>query len=149
MSHSFVLQGSRMQLINQLVYFDDQQQEFLDQYFPGTPKDRVQIEQVLSEYSKTLENILSEFTQDQLNSTVLIGSQMKLLYIEGGFTETFTVVFPHQAEPSQNKISFLSPVGIQLLLGKVNQTYQIKNPSGGVEVRLEEIKYNNCGDLEQ
>ncbi|NOU96355.1 transcription elongation factor GreAB [Paenibacillus sp. LMG 31456] len=147
MSHSIVLQGSRTQLINQLVYFDEQKKDFLDHYFPNSAKERGKIELLLSVYSVTLERILGVFTQENLNSTVLIGSRMKIVYLEDGYTESYTIVFPHQADPNSNKISFLSPIGFQLLMAKINETYQLKIPSGEIKVKLEEIIYNNCGDL--
>ncbi|TDF96357.1 GreA/GreB family elongation factor [Paenibacillus piri] len=148
MNRSIPLQGSRTQLVNQLVYFDEQKQEFLDHYFPNSGRERLKIDQLLSDYAKTLEGILAGFTQESLNSTVLIGSRMRLLYVEDGLTESYTVVFPHQAEPNENKVSFLSPIGLQLLLAKTNETCRLKVPSGELEVRLEEIRYNNSGHVE-
>ncbi|MFD0676101.1 MULTISPECIES: GreA/GreB family elongation factor [unclassified Paenibacillus] len=147
MSHSLLLQGSRTQLINQLVYFDEQKKDFLDQYFPNSAKERSKIELLLSVYSAALEKILGEFNEESLNSTVLIGSRMKISYLEDGFTDSYTIVFPHQAEPNSNKISFLSPIGLQLLMAKINETYQLKISSGEIDVKLQEIMYNNCGYL--
>ncbi|MEI7024746.1 GreA/GreB family elongation factor [Paenibacillus sp. y28] len=149
MNHSFLLQGSRTQLVNQLVYFDEEKMNFLDHYCPGHTRDRLRNEQLLSVYTSTLEQLLADFTAERLNAMVLIGSQVRLHYVEDSFTELFTIVFPHQADPNKNMISFLSPIGHQLLLGRANESYPLLVPSGEITVRIEEIKYMNRGDFKE
>jgi transcription elongation factor GreA len=149
MSHSLALNGSRTQLISQLIYLNDEKTHFLDQYCPSYGHERSKIDQTLTAYSSTLEQILAEFSEESITSAVLIGSQVKLCYVEDDFTESYTIVFPHQADPNANKISFLSPIGSQLLMTRTNGTYQLKIPSGEVRVRVEEIKYMNRGDLHE
>ena len=148
MNHSISLTGSRTQLVSQLVYFDDEKTHFLDHYYPQYGQERIKIDQTLSAYAATLESILAEFNEDRLSSTVLIGSQVKLCYIEDDFTEDYTIVFPNQADPNVNRISFLSPLGFQLLMKKKNELHRLKVPSGELQVRVEDVKYMNRGDLQ-
>jgi transcription elongation factor GreA len=147
MSHSPQLQESRLQLLAQLVYFDEQKVDFLDQYYPVSPRERSKIDKMIAGYSKMIEKILADFNQDSLNSAVLIGSEMRICYLDDGYTDTFAVVFPHQVDPNLNKISFLSPIGHQLLMARKNETYPLKIPSGEVTVRIEDIAYKAYGDL--
>ncbi|TBL76034.1 GreA/GreB family elongation factor [Paenibacillus thalictri] len=148
MSHSFLLQGSRAQLIGQLVYFDEEIVPFLDQYFPGQDRQRSRVEKRITEYSALLERILADFHTESLNSAVLIGSQLELVYVEDGSTETYTIVFPHQTDPGNNRISFLSPMGLQLLLAQKNETCQLIVPSGELAVMIKDIKYMNRGSMD-
>lgn len=146
MNHSFILDGSRAQLISQLIYLNDDKTYFLDQYFPSYGQERSRVDQTLAAYSASLETILANFNEQSLASSVLIGSQVQLCYIEDDFMESYTIVYPHHAKPNDNKISFLSPIGLQLLMTKRNETYQLKIPSGEVKVKVENIKYINAGD---
>lgn len=147
MNRSIAYENSRHQLIRQLVYFDEKRSAFLDQYFPNYSKERTQTEQLLGAYSETLERILHENTPDSLNGTVLIGSRMRLDYLDDGSAEEYTIVFPHQADPYNNWISFLSPIGSQLLMARHNGTYSLDVPSGAMKVQIAELKYYHCSDL--
>lgn len=147
MNHSLLYQGSRTQLVQQLLYFDEEKIAFLNQYFPDRTKQRSDAEALLSRYSSSLEQLLSDFTEEVLNSTVLIGSQLEIRYLDDHSTDTYTIVFPNQAEPSDNKISMLSPIGMQLLLAKLGSTYQLAIPSGELSVKIESIKFVNSGEV--
>ncbi|MFF2019440.1 GreA/GreB family elongation factor [Paenibacillus sp. NPDC058177] len=149
MNHSLLYQGSRTQLVSQLLYFDEEKLGFLNQYFPERSKERVTAEALLSCYCVTLEQLLADFNEEQLNSRVLIGSQLTLRYLEDGETDIYTIVFPNQAEPSDSKVSMLSPVGMQLLLAEVGSTRRLKVPSGELDVVVESIKFVNSGEVGQ
>jgi transcription elongation factor GreA len=138
---------SKTQLINQLVYLDEEKSNFLDQYFPAYGRDRHDMDQLLVSYCEELEKIIANSDEKSINATVLIGSQVKLRYLDDDFIENFSIVFPEQAKPDINHISFLSPIGKQLLMSKTTQTHKLNIPSGVIEVSIEEIQYMNCGDL--
>ncbi|MCQ6559582.1 GreA/GreB family elongation factor [Paenibacillus mendelii] len=133
--------GSKTQLINQLVYFDEEKAKFLEQYFTDQSKERTEMEKLLSLYCKTLEQIVSDVNETTLQSTVLIGSQVKLRYEDDDSLETYTVVFPHEAEPEYNRISFLSPIGRKLLMSTMMQSHELDIPSGVIKIHVEDIKY--------
>ncbi len=147
MNHSFLYQGSRLQLVNQLVYFDEEKINFLNQYFPEHNQKRRIVEKTLSEYSSTLERIIKNLDEENLNSIALIGSKLELQYVDDGSSESFTIVFPHRADPSRNSVSFLSPIGFQLLMTQSNETYQLDIPSGETSVKVKGIKFVNHGDV--
>lgn len=147
MNLSLLYQGSRAQLLNQLVYFDEEKMNFLDQYFPEHNSKRNSVEQMLTKYSGYLEHILSDLTAEKLNSVALIGSQLEIRYLDDDMDDTFTIVFPNQADPNENKISFLSPLGFQLLMAKRNEIASLDVPSGQISIQIKEIKYVNSGNL--
>jgi transcription elongation factor GreA len=151
MNHSNILQNQRfnIQLVNQLVFFDDEKNFFLMQYLPDDSNEQKKVEQVLSVYTTSLEKIIKDGNEESLNSMVLIGSQVTLRYEDDGFEEQFTIVFPQKADPSKNWISFLSPIGLQLLMTRVNESYGFVVPSGILGVKIQEIKYMNYGHLDK
>lgn len=148
MNHSLALEGCRSQLLKQLVYFDEEKIHFLDQYFPDYNPKRTLVERVLNDYMKTVGDILANFSEEQVNSVALIGSRLELEYTDDATKESFTIVFPHKANPDQNLVSFLSPLGFQLLLAKPGQTRQLEIPSGSLTVCIREVRYVNSGDLD-
>lgn len=149
MNHSTIHQGSNTQLVNQLVFFDEEKQSFLKRYIPNDLKERNRMDQVLSMYTTSLESIIPKGSQELLNSMVLIGSQVTLCYEEDGYEDQYTVVFPHMTDPSKNWISFLSPIGLQLLMTKMDTSYEFIVPSGTMKVRIKDIKFMNYGDTEK
>lgn len=149
MNHSTIHQGSNTQLVNQLVFFDEEKQSFLKRYIPNDLKERIRMDQVLSMYTTSLESIIPKGSQELLNSMVLIGSQVTLCYEEDGYEDQYTVVFPHMTDPSKNWISFLSPIGLQLLMTKIDNSYEFTVPSGTMKVRIKDIKFMNYGDTEK
>lgn len=135
------IKDSKTQLINQLVYFDDEKAKFLKHYFDDQSKERADLDRLLTSYCTELEHIVSNLNETTLHSTVLIGSQVKLRYEDDGSCETYTVVFPNEAQPELNRISFLSPIGRKLLLSKVMQSYELDIPLGVIKINIEGIKY--------
>lgn len=148
MSHSLIYEGSRAQLVKQLVFFDEEKVNFLNQYYPDFGPKRSAAERLITNYVAELERLSADFTPDKLQSVALIGSELSIRYLDDGddFTETFTIVFPHLADPDRNRVSVLSPLGYQLLLAKVGETRSLDVPSGQMNVRIEQIKYVNNGE---
>jgi transcription elongation factor GreA len=147
MNRSLLMEGSRSQLVNQLVYLDEEKTHFLNHYYPENNQKRTEVERMLSMYSSALERIVSDLDEENLNSMALIGSRLELRYLDDNSIEAFTIVFPHYADPNQNLISFLSPMGFQLLRAKVHETYRLAVPSGQISVRVETIRFMNKGDV--
>lgn len=149
MNHSLLHQGSRTQLIQQLIYFDEEKNGFLNHYCAGNSKLKNSAEQLINRYCTVLEELLSDFSEEKLNSSVLIGSKLTLRYLEDGDTDTHTIVFPAYTEPSAGKISLLSPMGMQLLLARCNKEYLLDVPSGNIAVMIDSITFENSGEIEK
>ncbi len=146
MNHSLIIEGSRKQLVNQLVYFDEEKIHFLDHYVPEHGRKRTTVQTLLSTYTSAVEEILSDFSLEALNSRAMIGSEITLQYVNDQSMDTFTIVFPHLADPIANTISFLSPIGQQLLLSRTHDTCELELPEGSESIKIIQIKYVNAGD---
>ncbi|AFH62817.1 GreA/GreB family elongation factor [Paenibacillus caseinilyticus] len=146
MNHSSIQQRYRNQLTEQLVYFDEEKDEFLQEYFPHNDRHRLLVERTLSVYCSTLEKlIVHPSTNDMINEFALIGSRVDVYFLESQSVESFTFVFPTKTDPDRSMISFLSPIGFQLLLSRRNEVYEINIPSGKTQVRIEGILFSNHG----
>ncbi len=73
-------------------------------------------------------------TQASDDGRVSMGSQVTVEV--NGKERTYQLVGPHEANPSQGRISHLSPVGAALLNRKVGETVRVENESGGTEYRI-------------
>lgn len=70
---------------------------------------------------------------------VSVGTNVKLLDIEFEEEEIYSIVGPTEANPSENKLSYESPVG-KALLGKVaGDIVDVQTPGGVVQFKILEI----------
>lgn len=143
-----ILTGARNHLVNQLIFFDEQYTSFFDQYFPEPNKERIAMEKHIQRYWEALELIL---TQDDstlantLNTTVLVGSTVTVYYYEDRETEQYTIVYPTESDPDKHRISFLSPIGKQLLLASVGDDVALETPAVHQSIRIEAVKLTYLG----
>jgi transcription elongation factor GreA len=136
------LSATRTHLINQLIYFDDSYSLFFDTYFPEQSRERSAMEKKIRSYLQELEGLLKlddEALDQTLKSRTFVGSSVKIRY-EDGYDETFTVVYPTAIDPDKNRISFLSPIGRQLLMAKAGDSITLETPVENHQVRVEEVK---------
>lgn len=147
MNHSLLQQTSRTQLLKQLIYFDEEKNGFLNHYFPAINSNRRHAEELINSYCTVLEQLMSDFSDEKLRSTVLIGSRLNLRYLSDGYMDSYTLVFPAYADPTEGKISWLSPLGMQLLMAESQQEYQLEVPSGKMSVRIDSIEFENNGEV--
>lgn len=147
MSTSWQLQASKMQLLRQLVFFDEQKSIFLDQYYPSHNSERKQAELLLDRYCQEVERLISRLDEASLHSKVFIGSRADLRILEDGTTVSFTLVFPQNARPDRSHISFLSPTGRQLLLAQPGQQVTLTFPTENLKAHIEDIKYVHQGEV--
>lgn len=142
MSHSDA--GIRSALIGQLVFFDEQISSFLDEYSDSARQDRVKLRKLIERYRRELQDVTSrsdERLDDSLRSVVLIGSSVKIEFPEDSMVETYTIAFPEHIDPDENRISFLSPLGLSLLLGNVSDSVTVEGPGGNYVVHVQDVKF--------
>jgi regulator of nucleoside diphosphate kinase len=70
---------------------------------------------------------------------VAMGSTVRLRDLETGEDETYTLVYPEQADIRENTISVLAPVGTALLGYRAGDTVEWPVPSGIRRFRIEEV----------
>jgi len=150
MSHSHLL-GTRKHLASQLVFFDEQLPLFLDTYFQAYNKERQQIDRLIRDYMSKLESVLTgddESLELALSSIALMGSSVTVNYVEDGMQEEYTIVYPTEADADRGRLSFLSPIGRQLLLKAIGDEIVVDGPADQYRVRIDHIQYSYIGGFE-
>ncbi len=143
MSHS-PSNSIHSRLMEQLVFFDEQRFDFIDTYFRHIPPANRQKEvQFIDQYLSTVEALLPELKEANTSTLpkVLIGCEVSLFYEDDQMEESFTICFPETANPDSGRISFLSPIGQQVLMRSANETIQLQAPMGKVDVTVQRIKF--------
>ncbi|QQE73180.1 GreA/GreB family elongation factor [Brevibacillus composti] len=130
-------------LVEQLVFFDEQRIPFLDLHFAGKHNERQKANQWLDQYVSTVESLLKDTSGSDTSTLpkVVIGSEVTLHYVDEGLDESLTICFPEQTDPDLGRISFLSPMGRQLLMNPVNEPIRLEMPMGAQEVVVRSIRF--------
>lgn len=150
MNHSFnPLAATRKHLVNQLVFFDEQYPNFIDLYLSGfSNHEKKSMDELLRKYTASLSDMLGSddsALREMLNHVVLIGSKVKVEFAEDNTTDSFTVVYPTESDPDTNRVSFISPIGRQLLGATCNAPLVLEVPAGRQHILIREIKYAYIG----
>ncbi|MFT9846251.1 GreA/GreB family elongation factor [Aneurinibacillus sp. REN35] len=144
MNHSLTYYPLRKSLIKQLIYIEENTTELLDLYVSSTMvHDRdfnffkryvAEVEAFLSDDEKSTYPALSK---------VFIGCQVAVLFKEDNYIEHFTICFPEQSDPTRGYISFLSPVGRQLLLHALDEEMVLVTPGGETNITITKIEFKD------
>ena len=71
---------------------------------------------------------------------VAMHSTVRLRDLETGEEETYTLVYPHEADIEDNRLSVLAPVGTALLGYRVGDVVEWPVPVGVARFRIEEVR---------
>ena len=74
------------------------------------------------------------------NGVVSIGSTVRVTDAATGEDLTFTIVGPLEADPTQGRISHVSPVGAALLGHATGETVTVMVPGGTLELRVGQVE---------
>jgi len=99
MNHRCLSEDIREGLIRQLVYFDENRFNLLDQLTFSTPSEMKEIRLLLEHYVKRIESIVTGNEEDLRQSRVLIGSKVLLRFEDGSDRESYTIVLPEDTDP--------------------------------------------------
>lgn len=72
---------------------------------------------------------------------VTMNSRVRLLFLDDGEEETYTLVYPEDANIKEGKLSVLAPIGTAILGSRVGDEVDWEVPSGTIRVRIEEILF--------
>jgi regulator of nucleoside diphosphate kinase len=75
------------------------------------------------------------------DDVVTMNSRVRLKDIETGEEKNYSVVFPSQADMTENKISILAPIGTAILGYRTGDTVNWQVPAGTRTIRIQEILY--------
>lgn len=141
MNHS--LQHSREYFFQQLDFIDENIKELTSLYLSSTPIQE-RLKHFFNLYVLEVEDLLKTNQRNNVISffpKVYIGTKVSVLYVEDNETEDFVICFPEQSDPDLGYISFLSPVGRQLLLKNIGEEISLKIPNGELLVTIKEISF--------
>jgi regulator of nucleoside diphosphate kinase len=98
-----------------------------------------------SEYLEKLKMELdraSIVTPQEIPPTVVtMNSTIELVDMDTKETETYTLVFPDDADISKGKISILAPIGTAMLGYEIGDVFEWEVPAGKRRLRVERIIY--------
>lgn len=72
--------------------------------------------------------------------SVNVGTTVRVLFMDEGDEDEFTIVGAREADPMNNRISNESPIGAALLGHKVGEIATVNAPEGAYEVKVLEIR---------
>ncbi|MFD0961593.1 GreA/GreB family elongation factor [Paenibacillus chungangensis] len=128
-------------LRKQLDNLVKERSKLLEASYHQLSKERKATEQLLDKYTDTIKQLLDN-DAPIADGMVMIGSKVELEYLEYQTTDTFIIAFPHETDPEEGVISFLSPIGSQLLLAAIDSVVSIHTPAGAMQVRIISITHS-------
>ena len=139
----------RETLVSKLSFFDEQLTLFLDRYLPASDDVRVARERrntkaFIERYMFKLENFLQQNSGsgDRIcPDFAFIGSTVTVLY-DDGQRESYTLCFPEDSDPDNDCISFISPLGSQLLMAVKGSQVTIVTPGQITNVTITDVSYD-------
>lgn len=79
---------------------------------------------------------------DQIPADVItMHSTARLIDAETGEEMVYTLVFPHEADIDQHRISVLAPIGVAILGYRVGDSLEWQVPEGVSRLKVEEVLY--------
>lgn len=105
-------------------------------------------------YINTLEEKLefaeTAFSEDIPSNVVTMRSRVRLSDLETGQDNTYTLVFPNEADVDKGKISILAPLATAILGRKLGEVVEFQTPSGLRRLSVDEIIYQpeSAGDYD-
>lgn len=72
---------------------------------------------------------------------VTMNSKVRVRDMHTGEEDTYTLVFPEQADIEAGKISVVAPIGTAMLGQRVGDEFQWQVPGGTVKLRVEAVPY--------
>lgn len=92
---------------------------------------------------KYLENVLHSaviIAKDATSDTVKVGAEVTIVEDGSDDEETYYIVGAAEANPSEGKISHLSPIGSALIGAKKGDKVRVQTPSGQIIFKVKKIK---------
>jgi transcription elongation factor GreA len=134
---------SKDYFVQQLDYIDENIIELTDLYTSSTPMQE-RLKHYFNIYVLEVENLLKINQKNDFISSfpkVFIGTKVTVLYDGENETEDYVICYPEQSDPDSGFISFLSPVGRQLLLKNIGEKISLKIPTGNILITIKEISF--------
>lgn len=95
----------------------------------------------LAKLQAELDRAVVVASEDVADDVITMNSTVVLVDLDTQEEETYTLVFPEDADISQGKISILAPIGTALLGYEVGDVIEWDVPAGKRRLRVAEITY--------
>lgn len=141
MNHS--LHHNKDFFLQQLNFIDENIKELTNLYISSTPIQE-RLKHFFNLYVLEVEDLLKINQRNDYISffpKVFIGTKVTVLYDEENETEDYVICYPEQSDPDLGYISFLSPVGRQLLFKNIGEKISLNIPTGELLITIKEISY--------
>lgn len=134
-------------LIKHLVSIEEEKAYVIDKYYPELTNERSNFDELLSNYIKNIEDIVSNGIKldEKAADTcpiVIIGSNIVLRDAYTNKLENLQIVSPFCSKINldADSASYLSPMGRAFLLKKVYDDVKVETPMGIFEYKIEAIE---------
>lgn len=95
----------------------------------------------IDDLERELERATAVDPEDVPSDVITMNSTVRLRDLDTGDVETYTLVYPAEADVDENRISVLAPIGTAIIGYRVGDVIKWPVPSGFVRLRVEEILY--------
>ena len=107
--------------------------------YSSAKEDQGFMEGRIQELESLLSNVKLIDEMDREKGVVNIGSVVTLQEVGEDETEEYTIVGTHEADPMNNRISFLSPIGAAIHKRKHGETVMVETPSGTIKMKIVKV----------
>lgn len=114
-----------------------------------SPKYRASHAVLVASLREELENAKVVESGKVPRGVVTMHSKVRIRDLEEDETETYTLVYPEEADINEGKLSVLAPLGTALLGAKSGQVVAFDAPAGQRRLKVEKVVYQPeaAGDL--
>lgn len=123
------------ELIKHTASFGDLKENFA---YQQAKEEQAMLERKIKEIEEIIRDAV--ILKENKGTEIQLGSVVYLKNIETQKTERFHIVDPIESNPDENKISFNSPLGKELIGKKVGDKILVKIPAGTKKYKIEKIE---------
>ena len=124
-----------------LIYITDSDMKRLKELVKVAREFGKEDERYLKELEGELDRGKIVKSKDIPNDVITMNSKVCLRDVDAQEETIYWLVFPGDADPDQDKISILAPIGTALLGYKVGDIIEWKVPAGIVKLKVKEMLY--------
>ncbi|WP_210367542.1 GreA/GreB family elongation factor [Bacillus sp. REN3] len=130
---------------DQLAFIEENYKELNNLYVSSTPLNE-QVKDFLAIYVREVEKytaLLGRMGSDKPPLKVFIGTKVTVSFDGDEDREDYHICLPDHSNPDNGVISFISPVGRQLLLKNTGDQISLSVPNGHLNVTIEKITFSD------
>ncbi len=131
-------------LVKHLVEIEEGKKKLIEKYFLDPSKERDEIEQLIDDYIKRIEQLIKNAKKSQTADNnvpfVTIDSEVEVQDLADQEVFKYRIVSPFHSNVREGDISYLSPVGKSLLLKKVGDEVKVNAPGGIFHYKIKSIQ---------